>query len=78
MTKRERNKHIAQAFEKLNEAYRILDDIAYEEEMSLENWPESMQESDRYYEAEERSDKVADLRDDLDNLRDTFEEILGL
>ena len=78
MTKRERNKWLSKAWRERHDVFRILDDVAEEEEQSLENWPEGLQETDRYYEAEERSEKISELRDQIDEVRDELENIIGL
>lgn len=77
MTKRERNKLLQQAYELLQQAYDLIDEVSNDETDSLYNWPESLQETERYERAEERSDAIADLLSNVEENRDTLEGILN-
>ena len=75
MTKQERNKLLAKIIEHLDEAYSLLDELNYEEQDSLNNWPDSLQGTDRYAEAEERANTIEDAYSSLEELKGNLEEL---
>lgn len=52
----------------LDEAKMILEELVEEQEVKLDNVPESLQETDRYYTMSERLEKFEELRETLDDL----------
>lgn len=57
--KRRKELHIA--FDYLKKASEIVQKVFDQEQDALSNWPENLQESDRYYEAEEICNNIEDL-----------------
>ena len=75
MTKRERNKLLQEAIKHLDEAYSILDELNYEEQDSLNNWPESLQGTDNYANAEERANTIDEAYSTLEEIKSNLEEL---
>lgn len=58
----------------LDEAKMILEELVEEQEVKLDNVPESLQETDRYYTMSERLEKFEELRETLDDLEFDVEQ----
>ena len=76
MTKRERNKLIEKARQLVFEALSFMEEARDEENESLEQWPESLQETDRYYDASNRADAIENAHSDLEAVYDAMTDIL--
>lgn len=77
MNKHERNKLIKKALEKIEEAYDLILEANEEEQYSLENWAENLLGSERYERAEERASMVEEVEGEMQELRDSLENILN-
>ncbi len=67
-----RRKQLEIAGEKIDAAYGIIQDVLDDEQYSLDNIPENLQESERYAKME---DAVDHLSDALESLNDAKDEI---
>ena len=61
----------------LTELRSDLEIVHDEEDEAMENMPESLQESDRYYAMEEACDNMSDAMDALDEAVDALESAIG-
>lgn len=76
MTKSQRNKLLKKALEKIEEAYDLILEANEEEQESLGNWAENLQETERYERAEERASMIEETSDNIMELRDTLESVI--
>lgn len=81
---KERRKEIDEVLSKLEQMRDvlsgILDDIGSirdDEESYMENMPENLQLSDRYYAAEEATDNLSSASDEVDTSLNSIEEAIG-
>lgn len=81
---KERRKDLAHAVDILSEAQgkiqeaRDIVDTAYNDESEYrDNMPENLQESDKYYAAEEACNALESALESLDELDDTINDIIG-
>ena len=61
----QRRKRIAVALDHIRAACSILEDVLQQERDALENWPENLQGSERYYLTEDAADLLDDILSDL-------------
>ena len=76
MTKRERTKLIKKARDLMSEALEMLTEANEAEQESLDNWAENLQESDRYYAAQERADAIDNVQSDLERLIEIVNDVI--
>ena len=69
-----RRKEINKAIDLIREAQSILESCRDDEQDYLDNIPENLQSSDRYYRAEEAIDSLDEAIDSLDSAADQAEE----
>jgi len=71
---KQRRKDLARALELLSEAQNIIETAQEEEQEYLDNMPESLQSSDRYYAAEAAADALTEA---LSSLEEAISQIDG-
>lgn len=76
MTKKERNKLLTEAYYLLDNVRDKVMEANDEEQEALANWPESLQDTDRYAEAEERAENIQNFLDDLEEFQERLCDIL--
>lgn len=62
---------------KLEECYNVVDSISEDEQDSLENTPENLKESDRYYRMEEAADNLEEAADQIEYAIEHIEMACG-
>ena len=63
--------------EKLEECYNVVDSISEDEQDSLENTPENLKESDRYYRMEEAADNLEEAAYQIEDAIEHIEMACG-
>lgn len=61
----QRRKRISVALDHIRAACSILEDVLQQERDALENWPENLQGSERYYLTEDAADLLDEILSDL-------------
>ena len=62
---KKRREALRTVVKKLEECHDVIDSISEDEQDSLENTPENLKESDRYYKMEEAADNLEDAADQI-------------
>ena len=73
----QRRKRLAKVEELLSEAGSLLEDIISEEREALDNMPDSIRESDRGEEMEEKLSYLEDCFSSLEDSTSSLSEVLG-
>ena len=73
-----RRKQIRQALDLLEQARNILNQCMEEEQDYVDSMPENLQNSDRYYAAEESISNLEDAIDNIDEAVSNAEEAAGM
>lgn len=73
---KKRRKELRIALEHVSAAAHMVESILQEEQDAIDNWPENLQGSDRYYDAEETQRHLEDLRDSLQEACEIADNIL--
>ncbi|MCQ2146818.1 MAG: hypothetical protein MJZ16_04795 [Bacteroidales bacterium] len=63
----QRRKKLTQAYEYIQKAYSLIDEAMSEEEDAMNNLPESLQDTERYYEMEECVSSLSSALEALDD-----------
>ena len=71
-----RRKRLSEANEQLNLAISVIEDVIDEEQDSLDNTPEGLQESDAFSEKEESLENLVDALEDLRLIIETIQSVL--
>lgn len=73
---KERRKQLSKAIDLLEQAKTIISTIQFEEEMALNNMPESLQDSERYDIMSDNVDDLSDISDDIESMVDNISEVI--
>ena len=71
-----KRKQLKDANDLLDAASQIIDSVLNDEEMCMENMPESLQESDRYYAMENVVDILSSVLDDISSVQDDIQSAM--
>lgn len=73
---KQRRANLSQALTYLKAAMEIVNDVKRDEEDAMNNMPENLQESERYYILEENVEALDAIADSIDEVCDTIDELL--
>lgn len=73
---KERRKVLKKSVDKLNEVISEIDSIYDDESESVDNFPENLQGSEKYDTLLENCETLSYALDDLNNAKETLEELL--
>lgn len=73
---KQRRANLSQALTYLKAAMEIVNDVKRDEEDAMNNMPENLQESERYYTLEENVEALDAIADSIDEVCDTIDELL--
>ena len=73
---KQRRVNLSQALTHLKAAMEIVNDVKRDEEDAMNNMPENLQESERYYTLEENVEALDAIADSIDEVCDTIDESL--
>ena len=73
---KQRRANLSQALTYLKAAMEIVNDVKRGEEDAMNNMPENLQESERYYTLEENVEALDAIADSIDEVCDTIDELL--
>lgn len=73
---KQRRVNLSQALTYLKAAMEIVNDVKRDEEDAMNNMPENLQESERYYTLEENVEALDAIADSIDEVCDTIDELL--
>lgn len=73
---KQRRANLSQALTYLKAAMEIVNDVKRDEEDAMNNMPENLQESERYYTLEENVEALDAIADSIDEVCDAIDELL--
>lgn len=73
---KQRRANLSQALTCLKAAMEIVNDVKRDEEDAMNNMPENLQESERYYTLEDNVEALDAIADSIDEVCDTIDELL--
>ena len=74
---KDRRKRLQQAINLIDEAQNIIEECRDEEEEYRDNMPENLQDSDKYYMADEAVDNLSSALESLEDVTNLIEEAIG-
>ena len=72
-----KRKDITKSITEVEEAHSIIEDVAAQEQESLDNMPENLWESDRYQNMEETVSDLEDIQGELEDIASRLYEIIN-
>lgn len=72
-----KRKSLAEACSLLDRVYDIIESVCDEEADAMENCPENLQTSDRYYSMEEAVDSMNDAMESVSSARDSLDSVIN-
>ena len=72
-----KRKDITKSITEVEEAHSIIEDVAAQEQESLDNMPENLWESDRYQTMEETVSDLVDIQGELEDIASRLYEIIN-
>lgn len=67
---------LSSAVQMLEQAKNIVEDVAFDEQDAMDNFPENMQTSDKYEAMEDAVDKMEDAEQEIESAIDALNEAM--